>query len=245
MDWPPEEHRADRRAAEDLRRRGDGQDLAGNVETPRPTQAIRIDQTPPASRVAALPATVAGAFSVHWSGADGPGSGIGDYTIYVSDNGGVFSAWLTNTPDTSATFNGQPGHTYGFHSIARDVAGNVEVSKTTAEATTTVGALVNVTSQVKVTSSGFLFSRVTGTFNGTVTVSNIGGSAISGPLQIGFSGLPAGVTLANATTTSEGVPYVTVAGGLAAGRATSFAVRFSNPSNVMIGYSPIVCSGAF
>jgi hypothetical protein len=68
------------------------------------------------------------------------GSGIQDFTIYVSDNGGPFTSWLVNTTDTFATFTGQPGHTYDFYSIARDLAGNVEAPKTAAEATTTVSA---------------------------------------------------------------------------------------------------------
>jgi hypothetical protein len=33
------------------------------------------------------------------------------------------------------------GHKYGFYSIARDLAGNIETSKTTAEATTLVVTL--------------------------------------------------------------------------------------------------------
>jgi hypothetical protein len=41
----------------------------------------------------------------------------------------------------SATFLGTAGHTYGFYSIATDYAGNIEASKTAAEATTHVAAL--------------------------------------------------------------------------------------------------------
>ena len=217
---------------------------AGYAETPEKTQAIKIDQTPPASRVAPLPATSSGSFTVQWSGSDAI-SGVQDYTIYVSDNGGPFTAWQANTTATTATYAGQNGHNYGFYSVATDLAGNVEAAKTTAEATTTVSGVVNVTSGVKVTGTGFLYSRTTRTYNGTITVTNIGSSAIQGPLQIGFGGLPTGVTLANATTTNGGVPYVTLASGLAAGKSASFAVQFSNPSNVSINYSPIVYSGAF
>ena len=49
--------------------------------------------------------------------------------------------------------------------------------------------------QVATTASGLAYSRVTQTFNGTVTLNNISSSAISGPLQILFLGLPATVTL--------------------------------------------------
>jgi hypothetical protein len=66
------------------------------------------------------------------------GAGIQDFTVFVSDNGGPFTPFQTNTSATSATFMGQVGHTYAFYSIARDLVGNVEGPKTIAEATTQV-----------------------------------------------------------------------------------------------------------
>jgi len=95
-----------------------------------------VDNTPPATRIATLPPSESTAsFKVQWSGTD-QGSGIQDYTIYVSDNGGPFAAFLVNTAATSTLFVGQAGHTYGFYSIARDLVGNVEGPKTSAEAST-------------------------------------------------------------------------------------------------------------
>ena len=97
-----------------------------------------LDNTPPTSQVSPLPGTeLCANFKVQWSGND-IGAGIQDFTIYASDNGGAFTAWQTNTTSTSAVFNGQVGHTYGFYSIARDLVGNVEPGKTSAEATTRV-----------------------------------------------------------------------------------------------------------
>jgi hypothetical protein len=97
-----------------------------------------IDNTPPISSVAALPGSeLCLDFTVQWSGTD-VGAGIQDYTIYVSDNGGQFAPWLTNTSETSGTFTGQVGHTYSFYSIARDLVGNVEPPKNTGEANTRV-----------------------------------------------------------------------------------------------------------
>jgi hypothetical protein len=49
-------------------------------------------------------------------------------------------AWLTNTTANQAIYNGVAGHTYGFYSIARDLVGNVEPAKSTAEATTKVNS---------------------------------------------------------------------------------------------------------
>ena len=66
-------------------------------------------------------------FNVSWSGTDSAASSaISSYTIYVSDNGGPYTAWLTNTTLTAAPYQGQLGHTYAFYSVATDNAGNVE-----------------------------------------------------------------------------------------------------------------------
>jgi hypothetical protein len=37
----------------------------------------------------------------------------------------INSPWLTGTTNTSATYNGAPGHTYAFRVYGRDNAGNV------------------------------------------------------------------------------------------------------------------------
>jgi probable HAF family extracellular repeat protein len=112
-------------------------DTTGSQETTA-QQTIRIDATKPVSHVSALPATApAPSFSVTWSGADAT-SGIANYTIFVADNGGAFAPWISGTTATQATYPGVAGHTYGFYSIAADVAGNQEMAKTSAEATTTV-----------------------------------------------------------------------------------------------------------
>jgi len=90
------------------------------------------------SRVTAPTAVNTSSFQVRWSGTDVGGPGIQDYTIYVSDSGGPYDAWLTQTTLVQATFTGAFGHTYSFYSIARDLAGNLEPAKTAAEATTVV-----------------------------------------------------------------------------------------------------------
>jgi hypothetical protein len=77
-------------------------------------------------------------FPVSWAGTD-TGSGISEFTIFVSTNGGPFTEWLT-TAATSAIFQGQPATTYAFYSRARDRAGNREAAKSVAEATTTTPA---------------------------------------------------------------------------------------------------------
>jgi len=85
------------------------------------------DTNAPSSAVAALPATTTPGFAVNWSGVDDTnGSGIAFFNIYVSDNGGSFTPWLSNVTYTGGLYNGAPGHTYAFYSRAVDFAGNIE-----------------------------------------------------------------------------------------------------------------------
>jgi hypothetical protein len=115
-----------------------------------------IDATVPTSSVSALPADSGTSFTLQWSGSDGIGSGIANYTIYVSDDGGAFTPLLSNTTQTSTTFMGQDGHTYGFYSVATDNVGNVQPTPDSAQATTFVKAIPTVA----VSDNG-------GTFNGS------------------------------------------------------------------------------
>ena len=101
-----------------------------------------IDSGAPTSTVQVLPSTTNSAsFPVTWSGIDDAGgSGIGSFDIYVSDNGGAFTPWLTATTQTSANYPGLDGHTYGFFSVAVDNVGNFQPTPTAAETTTLVDA---------------------------------------------------------------------------------------------------------
>lgn len=86
-----------------------------------------IDVTTPGSSVAPLPATeTSPSFLVSWSGSDGNGSGIASYDVYVSDEGGLFTLWQSDTTQTSAVYTGQPGHTYSFYSVATSNVGLVQ-----------------------------------------------------------------------------------------------------------------------
>jgi hypothetical protein len=96
-----------------------------------------IDNSKPVSRVTPLAAQkTTHSFEVRWSGTD-IGSGLQDFTVFVSENGGPFTTWLIDTSATSAIFYGKASTTYAFYSLARDAVGNHESAKTIAEATTT------------------------------------------------------------------------------------------------------------
>ena len=137
-----------------------------------------IDASKPTSHALPLPTTQnSPSFTVQWTGSD-TGSGIQDYTIYVSDNGGPFAAWLTNTASTQATYVGLTGHTYGFFSIARDLTGNIETSKTAGEATTMV-QLPQVTMTLNRSALNFATAGSLVTSPQTVTLTFANGSGLA------------------------------------------------------------------
>jgi Domain of unknown function DUF11 len=71
-----------------------------------PTWSNTIDNTKPVSSVSALQASqISSTFAVQWAGSDSD-SGIKDFSIYVSDSGGSFTPWLTNTTATQADYVG-------------------------------------------------------------------------------------------------------------------------------------------
>ncbi len=131
------------------------------------------------SSVAVLPAFVKSSpFNVSWAGSDASnGSAISNYTIYVSDNGGPYAAWLKNTTLTSAPFVAQDGHSYRFYSMATDNVGNVQPAPTTAQASTGVDLTPPAT-------AGFGFPAAGGSYNA------IGwAGAITGQATDTFSGV--------------------------------------------------------
>jgi len=111
------------------------------AKSTKPVVTNTVDSGPPTSSVNPLPAYSPPTFTLNWAGQDDPGgSGVGGYTVFVSDNGGAYSPLVTNTSATSATFTGQDGHTYSFYSIATDNVGNVQTAPGTAQTTTVSGA---------------------------------------------------------------------------------------------------------
>jgi uncharacterized protein len=100
--------------------------------------------------------------------------------------------------------------------------------------------------QVSTTASGLGYSRVSKTFVGSVTITNVSGSTINGPFQIVFASLTGGVTLSNASSVYNGSPYITISvSNLAAGQSSVVSVQFSNPSSIAIDFSPVIYSGSF
>jgi len=202
-----------------------------------------LDSAPPTSQVSSLPPSEGlNGFTVLWTGTD-VGSGIQDFTIYVADNGGPFTVWQQNTTSTSATFTGQLGHTYGFYSIARDLVGNVEAAKSTAEATTqvTTDTTPPVTTAVVSAASngaGWNNSNVTITLNSTDN--EPGGTGVKQiqwsleGAQTGSSTVPGNTT--TVTISTEGTTTLTYFGTDNAGNvegAHTLTIKLDNTPPVL------------
>jgi predicted extracellular nuclease len=105
---------------------------------------------------------------------------------------------------------------------------------------------VNVTPSFTIYRSGLALNRATGQYSGTFNFTNKTGAAINGPFQVELAGLPSGVTLANASGTHNGVPYITASSNsIAPGATVTLTTVFNNPSKVGINYSATVYSGSF
>jgi uncharacterized repeat protein (TIGR01451 family) len=89
-----------------------------------------FDTQAPTSTAASPVSTTVPAFTVSWSGDDGPvGSGIEAYRIEVleASGGGTWTVWISETTALSDTYSGAAGSTFCFRSTAWDLVGNVEL----------------------------------------------------------------------------------------------------------------------
>ena len=164
-----------------------------------------VDREAPTSHMSALAdQQAASSFSVAWAGADAT-SGILNYDVYVSTDGGAFQPWQVESKDTSALFTGQAGHSYGFYCVARDRAGHTEVKTEAAEITTAVPSILIGLETASLSA---------GEGAGTVTVSVTRSGDTGDPVSIGFTTIDG--------TAVAGADYTAVSGTLdfAAGETT-------------------------
>lgn len=89
-----------------------------------------IDSAAPSSTVTAVAPDPSGGtcrYFIQWEGTDDTGgSGLQDYSVYVSVDNGLYVKLIEGTALTSGSFSLPCGCTYRFHSRARDFVGNVE-----------------------------------------------------------------------------------------------------------------------
>jgi uncharacterized repeat protein (TIGR01451 family) len=100
------------------------------------------------------------------------------------------SLWQSATTGTNATFQGKPQHTYGFKSVARDNAGNVEAQHASADASTLIVA--NPQFQLTVSPATTNLGNPT-TFSYNVSVKNVGTLNLSNVIM--RNAMPAGISL--------------------------------------------------
>ncbi len=156
-------------------------DAAGNVSVPG-IFTVLVDLTPPTSQVSSLAARQSSlTFSVPVTFSDPAGtagapSGVALVTLYVNDTGpdGTSTGFYTTAALTQAvsgnpasgtvsfTFTGKDRHSYTFHAVAQDEAGNIDSKSGSAiEASTFVPDLTPPVTHVLTTSS---FNSSTGVF---------------------------------------------------------------------------------
>jgi len=88
---------------------------------------------------------------------------------------------------------------------------------------------------VPVTTSAFLYDRISRTYNGTVTVTNNTTAAISGPITVTLTNLTSGVTVVSGSPV-----LIFPVTNLLPGQSAIVSVAFRNPDNVRITFTPVV-----
>jgi hypothetical protein len=103
----------------------------------------------------------------------------------------------------------------------------------------------NVSSDVKVTETGFVVNRVTRNWYSTLTVTNTTNAPIDGPIEVVLTNLSSNATLLNESGTYDGSPYIAVTNGnLAPGASIEAAIQFTNSTNGLIVFTPVTYSGS-
>ena len=169
------------------------------------------------------------AFTVSWTGQDNSGgSGVASYSVYVSDNGGHYTPFVTGTKATSATFTGQNGHTYRFFSVATDKAGNVQATPTTYQATTNVQVRTTTTTTLAASLATFVPGQ-TVTFTATVS------AGAGNPIPTG------NVTFKDGTTV---LATVALQGGIASFASAALALGSHSITASYAGVGTVLASAA-
>jgi hypothetical protein len=181
-----------------------------------PVWTNTFDASEPTSAVAALPAvTPTLSIPVTWAGSDA-GSGVRDYTIHVSVDGGPDSIWLNRVSQTSGYFSGSPGHSYAFYSITRDSTFLTEATPSQPDAQTTIAGDVGVGPTARVAIFALYGARPNPT---------------TGRVPISFE-LPNGAAAVGSDLAGRGVVHEV--GGLGPGPPRSISEKRSAPGWVLL-----------
>jgi len=133
----------------------------------------------------------------------------------------------------------------GPNSITATFSGSGTYPASTSSIVTVTITSSTASVPAQVSATPFVYNRATKTFNSTYTIKNVSAASYAGPIDLVLTKLSPGVTVANATGTYNGSPYLAAsATALAAGASISVAVQFSDPTDVAILPTPVVYSGA-
>jgi uncharacterized repeat protein (TIGR01451 family) len=187
-------------------------------------------------------------------------SGWTTSTPAAGGTGTVTATLATLAPDTTATFTlvvqvnaGTTGGTIiantpnvTYTGSANPVSANLNLSTTVASPATT-----DITNEVGLLETPIVRDPLAGSgsyIQGALFI-NESGAAIDGPVALVLNGLPAGVTVTNASgTTASGAPYINIEppNGVWQPGVRYFLVAvitFSDPTHVKITYTPEVVEG--
>ena len=141
---------------------------------------VTADNGAPASSVVTIPGvTTSPSFTLNWSGQDDAlGSGIADFDVYVSTDGGPYSLFTSGTL-TSALFTGQTGHTYSFYSVATDNVGLVQPTPSAAQATTFVTNVLTASKLAFTTTPTTVYAGQTITPAISIAVEDVNGHIVT------------------------------------------------------------------
>jgi len=91
---------------------------------------------------------------------------------------------------------------------------------------------------------GFVHNRVTGLWSTTITVQNVGGTAVAGPIQVIITNVSSNATMTNPTGTTNGNPYLLITNAtLNPGGSANAQASFTNSTNGFITFTPETHSG--
>jgi hypothetical protein len=168
-------------------------------------------------------------------------TGLNNLTILLGDGTGNFTT--TASPETFANPTGiAPGDFNGSGRLDFAVASGEGVVSILFDPAVPPSAL-DVSSSFSIASTGLIYSRVTQSYHGTITVTNTGTQAFAGPLELTFQNLPSGVSLNAPSGTFQGAPWLNLPGGLAPGQSVSLTLQFSDPANTPVTFTNKLYSG--
>jgi hypothetical protein len=173
-----------------------------------------------------------------------PAGGIAPYTISVSGLPNGMSL------DGTHKISGAPAlGTHGTFPITISVSDAINET-VNSNFSLTINPTQGKQIAAQVTTSGFIYSRVTKKYYATVNVKNTGANDVTGPVSVLFATLPAGVTLVSPSGTFLGSPYAVIptltsaANKFAKSQTVSFPVQFNANLGAAINFTPTVYSGS-